>query len=98
EEGADHGLAPERIARQLESSLQRLGVEHVQMYLTHAWDPDVPVAETLGALAELAQQGKIGAYGVSNVDGAQLREALETGGYQWVQNSYSLLDRAPERE
>jgi aryl-alcohol dehydrogenase-like predicted oxidoreductase len=35
---------------------------------------------------------------VSNVDGAQLREALETGGYQWVQNSYSLLDRAPERE
>ena len=98
EEGADHGLAPKRIVRQLESSLQRLGVEHVPMYLTHAWDPDVPVAETLGALAELAQQGKIGAYGASNVDGAQLREALETGGYQWVQNSYSLLDREAERE
>jgi aryl-alcohol dehydrogenase-like predicted oxidoreductase len=98
EEGADHGLAPARIARQLESSLQRLGVEHVPMYLTHAWDPDVPVAETLGALAELARQGKIGSYGASNVDGAQLREAIGIGGYRWVQNSYSLLDREAERE
>ncbi len=39
EEGADHGLAPARVRRQLESSLSRLGVERVTMYLTHAWDP-----------------------------------------------------------
>ena len=42
--GADHGLAPERIARQLESSLERLGVEHVDLYLAHEFDPDVPLA------------------------------------------------------
>jgi 1-deoxyxylulose-5-phosphate synthase len=98
EEGADHGLAAERIARQLESSLRRLGVDHVQMYLTHDWDPDVPVAETVGALDELVQQGKVGAYGASNVDGVQLRDALAAGAYGWVQNSYSLLDRKAERE
>ncbi len=101
DEGADHGLAPARVKRQLESSLQRLGVEHVQMYLTHEPDPDVPIAETLGALAELVRAGKAGAVGASNVDGAQLREALAvTPGarYGWVQNTYSLLDREAERE
>ncbi len=101
DEGADHGLAPARVKRQLESSLQRLGVEHVQMYLTHEPDPDVPIEETLGALDELVRAGKAGAVGASNVDGAQLREALAvTPGarYGWVQNSYSLLDREAERE
>jgi len=69
DEGEDHGLAPQRVKRQLESSLRRLGVEHVQMYLTHAPDPDVPIAETLGALDELVREGKVGAIGASNVDG-----------------------------
>src|SRR5579864_7714913 len=67
DEGEDHGLAPARVRRQLESSLRRLGVERVQMYLTHDWDPDVPIAETAGALDELQQEGKIEAYGASNV-------------------------------
>src|SRR5262249_26806291 len=65
---------------------------------THDWDPDVPVAETLGALQGLKQAGKIGAYGASNVNGAQLAESIAVGGYDWVQNSYSLLDRDAERE
>jgi aryl-alcohol dehydrogenase-like predicted oxidoreductase len=101
DEGEDHGLAPARVKRQLESSLRRLGVEHVQMFLTHEPDPDVPVAETLGALDELVREGKVGAVGASNVDGAQLREALAAGvgtHYAWVQNSYSLLDREAEDE
>ena len=101
DEGEDHGLAPARIRRQLESSLQRLGVERVDMYLAHDWDPGVPVAETLGALAELVTAGKVGVVGASNVDGEQLREALAAESrarYEWVQNSYSLLDREPERE
>jgi aryl-alcohol dehydrogenase-like predicted oxidoreductase len=97
-EGADHGLAPARVRRQLESSLERLGVERVDMFLTHDWDPDVPVAETAGALDQLVAEGKIGAYGLSNVDGAQLRDALGAGSFGWVQNSYSLLDRGAERE
>ena len=101
DEGEDHGLAPQRVKRQLDSSLQRLGVDRVQMYLTHEPDPDVPIAETLGALDELVREGKVGAIGASNVDGVQLREALSsTSGtrYGWVQNSYSLLDREAERE
>jgi aryl-alcohol dehydrogenase-like predicted oxidoreductase len=101
DEGGDQGLAPARVRRQLESSLERLGVERVEMYLTHDWDPDVPVAETLGVLDELAQEGKIGAFGASNVTGAELREALAASPgtrYEWVQNSYSLLDREAERE
>ncbi len=99
--GEDHGLAPARVKRQLESSLRRLGVERVEMYLTHAPDPDVPIAETLGALDELVREGKAGAVGASNVDGSQLREALAAAPgarYEWVQNSYSLLDRDAERE
>jgi aryl-alcohol dehydrogenase-like predicted oxidoreductase len=98
DEGEDHGLAPARIHRQLESSLQRLGVERVDLYLCHDWDPDVPIAETAGALDELVQAGKIRAYGLSNVNGTQLRDALAAGDFRWVQNSYSLLDRDAERE
>ena len=96
--GADHGLAPARLRRQLDSSLRRLGLERVDLFLTHAWDPEVPFVETAGALDELVADGKIGAYGVSNVDGTQLREAIADGKPQWVQNSYSLLDRDVERE
>ncbi len=93
-DGEDHGLAPARVKRQLESSLRRLGVEHVQMFLTHEPDPAVPVAETLGALDELVREGKAAAVGASNVDGPLLREALAVPAgtrYEWVQNSYSLL-------
>jgi aryl-alcohol dehydrogenase-like predicted oxidoreductase len=97
-EGGDRGLAPDRVRRQLESSLRRLSVERIDMYLAHAWDQDVPIAETAGALDELVTAGKIGAYGLSNVEGPQLREALDAGAFGWVQNSYSLLDRDPERE
>src|SRR6185312_3481133 len=59
---------------------------------------DVPIAETAGVFDELVTEGKIGAYGVSNVNGAHLREALAAGRFGWVQNSYSLLDRAAEEE
>ncbi len=96
DEGEDHGLAPARVKRQLESSLSRLGVERVALYLTHDWDPDVPIAETAGALDELQRDGKIGVYGASNVNAEQLREL--PAGFGWVQNSYSLLDREAEAE
>jgi aryl-alcohol dehydrogenase-like predicted oxidoreductase len=97
-DGEDHGLAPARIHRQLESSLRRLGLERVDLFLCHDWDPDVPIAETAGALDELVAAGKVGAYGLSNVTGTQLREALAAGDFRWVQNSYSLLDRDAEAE
>jgi aryl-alcohol dehydrogenase-like predicted oxidoreductase len=96
--GEDHGLAPARVRRQLESSLRRLGVERIDLYLTHAWDTDVPIAETAGVLDELVAAGTIGNYGLSNVGGPELREALGAGAFGWVQNSYSLLDREAEQE
>jgi aryl-alcohol dehydrogenase-like predicted oxidoreductase len=95
-EGADRGLAPDRIRRQLESSLGRLGVERVDMYLTHDQDPDTPLEDTLGALEEAVQAGKVRAIGASNVDAGWLAEAR--GRFAWVQNSYSLLDREAEAE
>ncbi len=58
----------------------------------------MPIAETAGALDELVAAGKIGAYGLSNVDGARLGGALQAGSFAVVQNSYSLLDRDAERE
>src|SRR5262244_2314470 len=64
--GADHGLRPERIARQLRMSLERLGVDHVELYLAHEFDPDVPLAESFGALDQAQAAGTMGAYGVSN--------------------------------
>jgi aryl-alcohol dehydrogenase-like predicted oxidoreductase len=97
-EGEDRGLAPARVRRQIDTSLQRLGVGRVDLYLAHASDPDVPAAELAGVFEELVAAGKIGAYGLSNVDGAQLREALEADTFTAVQNSYSLLDREVEQE
>jgi aryl-alcohol dehydrogenase-like predicted oxidoreductase len=95
-EGADYGLAPIRIRRQLESSLARLQVDHVDLYLAHAYDPDVSLAETLSAFEGLTVEGAVRAYGVSNFDAHQLEVALIAGSPQAVQNSYSLLDRRDE--
>ena len=100
----DRGLARERILRQIEGSLERLGLERVDLYLIHAWDPDTPLEETLGAFDELIRAGKVGAVGASNVDAAQLAEALavsEERGlpcFEWVQNSFNLLERGDEDE
>ena len=94
--GADHGLKPDRIARQLRSSLDRLGVGQVELYLAHEYDPDVPLAETFGAFGTAQADGLIGAYGVSNFDAPQLAAALAAGTPRAVQNSYSLLARQDE--
>ena len=96
--GADHGLRPERIARQLRMSLERLGVDQVELYLAHEFDPDVPLAESFGALDQAQAGGTIGAYGVSNFGAAQLTAALTAGAPQAIQNSYSLLTRQDERD
>jgi len=96
--GDDHGLAPERIARRLPESLERLGVDHVDLYLAHDYDPDVPIAETLGAFEGAVADGTVSAYGVSNFDAGQLTAALAAGAPKAIQNGYSLLHRGDERE
>ncbi len=91
-----HGLAPARIRRQVEGSLERLGVERIDLYLAHDPDPEIPIAETIGAFEELVTRGKIGAWGLSNFNGAELEEALTNGRPALVQNTYSLLERGDE--
>jgi aryl-alcohol dehydrogenase-like predicted oxidoreductase len=93
---ADRGLARDRILRQIEGSLARLGVERVDVYLIHEPDPETSVSETLGALVELLDAGKVAAIGASNVDRTWLEEALPLAPVSVVQNSYSLLDRGAE--
>jgi aryl-alcohol dehydrogenase-like predicted oxidoreductase len=96
--GQDHGLGRDRILRQIDTSLERLGVGRVELYLAHAPDPDTPVEETIGAFETLVDRGVIRAYGVSNVTADELRAALAVGKPALVQNSYSLLDRGDEQE
>jgi len=96
-EGGDRGLGRARIRRQVESSLHRLGLERVPLYLAHDFDPDVPQEETLEMFDELVREGLVGAVGASNFTADQLAEALELSSlegltrYEWVQNAYSLL-------
>jgi len=94
--GADHGLEPDRIARQLRSSLDRLGVDGVDLYLAHDYDPAVPLADSLGAFRAAQADGLIGGYGVSNFNARQLAAALDAAEPQAIQNSYSLLARLDE--
>jgi aryl-alcohol dehydrogenase-like predicted oxidoreductase len=99
-EGADRGLARARIRRQVETSLRRLGVERIPLYMAHDFDPAVPQEETLLAFDELVRSGTIGAAGASNFTAEQLAEALELSAlegltrYEWVQNAFSLLEQA----
>jgi aryl-alcohol dehydrogenase-like predicted oxidoreductase len=99
----DRGLSRERILREIEGSLERLGVERLDLYLTHEPDPETPIEETLGALDELVRAGKVVAIGASNLEAAQLEEALETSDrlglvrFGWVQNEYSLLAQGAQR-
>ena len=95
---ADRGLAPERIRRQVEGSLERLGVEGIDLYLAHEPDPETPVEETIGAFEELRREGRIGAFGLSNAGADDLERALATARVGCVQNSFSLLERADEAD
>jgi aryl-alcohol dehydrogenase-like predicted oxidoreductase len=94
----DTGLAPDRIRRQLESSLERLGVDRVDLYLAHEPDPETTLGETIAAFEALRSEGLVGAWGLSNYELAGLEEAMRHGRPALVQNSYSLLDRGDERD
>jgi aryl-alcohol dehydrogenase-like predicted oxidoreductase len=97
-EGDDSGLAPARIRRVVGQSLEHLGVDRVDLYLIHEQDPATPLADALGTLAELVEEGSIGAIGLSNVDAAFVAEAVTLVPIAVVQNEYSLLVRDAERE
>src|SRR4051794_6588208 len=66
---------PEYVHQQIEASLRRLGVDHVDLYYQHRVDPDVPIEETVGAMAELVEQGKVRALGLSEAGPDTIRRA-----------------------
>ena len=97
------GARPEYVRRALEDSLRRLMTDRIDLYQLHQPDPEVPIGDTLTALDELVQAGKVREIGCSNFSAEQLREAhaaARAGAARFVsvQNEYSLLHREPERE
>ena len=103
--GADEGGGSrEHIMQSVETSLQRLGTDYIDLYQQHFPDTGTPIDETLRALEDLVQQGKVRAIGCSNYSGAQLAEAGDVAGannstaFVTAQNRYSLLFRGIETD
>ncbi|MEU8864828.1 aldo/keto reductase [Streptomyces umbrinus] len=87
---------PERLRAMCEASLRRLRLDTIDLYQLHRLDPDVPMAEQLGALDELRREGKIRHIGLDSVTAEQLEAARELTDIASVQNRYNLTDRASE--
>ncbi len=87
---------PEHLREACEGSLRRLRVERIDVYQLHAVDPEVPLEESVGTLAELGDEGKVGHIGLSNVNTDQLAQAREIVPIVSVQNRYSIGDRVAE--
>lgn len=94
-------LSPKAIRRDLELSLKALGTDYVDVYYTH-WQCRtyglVPIAETMGELMKMKQEGKIRAIGASNVDLRILKDYVDAGQLDVIQEKLSILDRKPENE
>jgi aryl-alcohol dehydrogenase-like predicted oxidoreductase len=93
------GLSRENIRRGLEGSLERLGIERVDLYYAHRDDPDTPLEQTLGAFGELIEQGRIGYAAASNYSAERLAQAIGVGeaegmaSYVALQPHYNLVER-----
>ena len=96
----DKGLSAAQIRKQLDASLQRLRVNHVDLYQCHRYDPDTPLEETMEALTEAVRQGKTRAIGFSEWSPKQIRASFETPGERFTssQPMYNALWRKPETE
>jgi aryl-alcohol dehydrogenase-like predicted oxidoreductase len=89
---------PDYIRRSCEASLRRLGVERIDLYYQHRVDPATPIEETVRAMAELVQEGKIGHIGLSEASPDTLRRAVKVHAITALQTEYSLWSREPEDE
>jgi aryl-alcohol dehydrogenase-like predicted oxidoreductase len=89
---------PEYVQQACDASLQRLGVEVIDLYYQHRVDPTVPIEDTIGAMAELVQQGKVRYLGMSEAAPATIRRAQAVHPISALQTEYSLWSRDPEDE
>lgn len=87
---------PEYVLSACEASLKRLGVEHIDLYYQHRVDPSVPIADTVGAMARLVEQGKVRYLGLSEAGADTIRIAHATHPITALQSEYSLWSRDPE--
>ena len=87
---------PATIRRAVEKSLKTLGVDHIDLYYLHRRDFDTPIEESVGALADLKAEGKIGAIGLSEMSAQTLRRAHSAHAIAAMQTEYSLWTRNPE--
>ncbi|MDP2547948.1 aldo/keto reductase [Oceanobacter sp. 4_MG-2023] len=87
---------PTTLQQQVENSLRRLQVDHIDLYYLHRLDPNTPIEESVGALAEMVKAGKIGAIGLSEVSAATLRRAHAIHPIAALQTEYSLWSRNAE--
>ena len=96
--GAQTGVdsRPEHVNAVAEASLQRLGIDVIDLYYQHRVDPDVPIEDTVGAMAELVREGKVRALGLSEASAATIRRAHAVHPIAAVQSEYSLWTRDPE--
>lgn len=90
--------SPENVRRSIEGSLERLGVDHVDLYYLHRVDPSRPIEETVGAMAELVKEGKVRHLGLSEASPATLRKAHAEHPIAALQTEYSLWTRDAEAE
>jgi aryl-alcohol dehydrogenase-like predicted oxidoreductase len=90
--------SPEYLRESVEGSLRRLGTDHIDLYYQHRVDPDTPIEETVGAMAELVQQGKVRYLGLSEAGPETLRRANAVHPISALQTEYSLWSRDPEDE
>jgi aryl-alcohol dehydrogenase-like predicted oxidoreductase len=93
-----HSLKRDSVLREAEASLQRLGVDTIDLYQIHWPDPEEDIEEGWSALAELKEQGLVRHIGVSNFDAAQMRRIQAIAPVETLQPPYSLVDRAAEGE
>jgi aryl-alcohol dehydrogenase-like predicted oxidoreductase len=89
---------PDHVKAACEASLKRLGVETIDLYYQHRVDPDTPIEETVGAMAELVREGKVRYLGLSEAGAQTIRRAHATHPIAALQTEYSLWTRDPERE
>jgi aryl-alcohol dehydrogenase-like predicted oxidoreductase len=90
--------SPENVRRSVEGSLERLGTDRIDLYYQHRMDPNVPIEETVGAMAELVEEGKILHVGLSEAAPERIRKAHSTHPITAVQTEYSLWTRDLEAE
>ena len=89
---------PEYVRQACDGSLSRLGVDHIDLYYLHRVDPDTPIEETVGAMAELVDQGKVRFLGLSEAAPATIRRAHAVHPISALQTEYSVWSREPEQE